>query len=103
MPGEMRKVESRSIAQDTNTVDRRFDRRVGSLAESADRCVLHGQSDLVEQCHLATYAADRTTAGDSMQRLFLTHRSDAARHALAARLVAKERCDAAENLRHVDR
>ena len=37
-----------------------------------------------------------------MQRLFLAHRADAAGHALAARLVAEERRDAAQQIAQVD-
>ena len=43
------------------------------------------------------------TARQSPQGFFLTHRPDAARHALSARLVAEERSDPQEDIGHVGR
>ena len=54
----------------------------------------------------ATSVASRRAvlaAGDAMQRLFLAHGADPARHALPARLVAEERGDAQQRSREVDR
>src|SRR5690348_670649 len=83
--------------QYTNSMYRRLDRRVRGLTEPADRRILHRQPDLVEQRDLLRNTADWRTVRDPTQRLFLAHRAHAARHALAARLVAEERGDPKEN------
>src|SRR6185503_14018004 len=77
----------------SQSVNRGLDRAVRGLAEPADGRVLHRQPDLVEQRDLVLHAADRLLLRDPVQRLLLTHRADAAGHALAARLVAEERRD----------
>ena len=52
--------------------------------------------------HLVARRADRAAARGAVQQLLLPHGADAAGHALAARLVAEERGDAAQRCRQVD-
>src|SRR4051812_4620222 len=86
-----------------NTMDRRLDRRVGGLAESADRRIPHRCADLVEERHLLRYAAEGLSAVDSDERFLLSYGADATRNALPARLVTEEAGDAKQDLREVDR
>src|SRR3954462_8205812 len=83
-------------------MNRGLDRRVGGLAESANGGIFHREADLVEKRDLLGYAANRFSAGDSVQRLFLADSSHAAGNALPAGLIAEERCDTDENVGHVD-
>src|SRR5205814_1019153 len=62
-----------------------------SLAEAADRGVLHDLGEIGEDLELV---AVRLAAGEALQRLLLADRADPAGDALAARLVAEELGDA---------
>ena len=73
--------------------ERRLDRGRRRLAEAADRRVAHRLADLAEQRELVVARAERPPGGEPREQLLLAHGADAARDALAARLVAEERRD----------
>src|SRR5512132_1309079 len=84
-------------------MNRRLDCRVRGLSETADRRIFHRHADLIEQRDLLSYAAEGLSAGNSEKRLFLPDCADATGDALPARLIAEERGDAQQDLRHIHR
>src|SRR5206468_1012103 len=70
------------------------------LAQTTNRRVAHRLSDVAQE-HDVRAAVAVATLEHSLQDLLLALRAHAARHALAARLVAEEAGDAEEDLPHV--
>ena len=70
-----------------------LDRRRRRLAQAADRGVAHRLGEVGEPGELAVHRVERRPAGEPRQQLLLADGPDAARDALAARLVAEERGD----------
>src|SRR4051812_35277497 len=90
---------SRSTFRGTGEAgERRFDGARGGLPEAADRGVAHRLAELLEQRPLPRYGAERRAARQPVEQLLLAHGADAAGDALAARLVAEELGDAAQDL-----
>ena len=85
--------------------DRGLDRRRSGLAEAADRRVAHRLAELGEQLQIAPASSRSRPAPPCLQpleQLVLPHRADAARHALAARLVSQELGDAQQRVAQID-
>jgi hypothetical protein len=76
------------------------------LSQPADGRVAHGLAELVEQPQLLRRRSARVTRParrKAREQFLLAHSPNAARHALAARLVGKELCDAPQHVRQVRR
>src|ERR1700737_4484916 len=73
----------------------------GGLTEATDGCVTHRLREILEQSDLVVSAADGPAGDKAVQELFLSHRADAARHALPARLIAEELGNPEHGLSHV--
>src|SRR3954469_6417713 len=84
-------------------LDCRLDRAVRGLPEAANGCILHCQSDLVEQRQLAAHVTACASRTDAMERLLLADRPHPTGHALTAGLVAEEGRDPKQNRHQVDR
>src|SRR2546426_1863147 len=70
------------------------------LPETADRCVAHGLRDVAQQ-HDVRAAIALWRGQEPFQDLLLAFRADAARDALAARLIAEEARDAQQDPLHI--
>ena len=78
--------------------ERGLDRRGRGLAEPADRRVAHRLADLAQEGQLILARTHPRAGRQPREQLFLADAADAARHALAARLVAEELGDPPERV-----
>ena len=90
-----------AIALEETKFYRGLGRCGGGLTEAADGCVTHRLREILEQSYFVVSAADGPAGDEAVQELFLSHRADAARHALPARLIAEELGDPENGLSHV--
>ena len=92
-----------SIVEEMESLHRRLYGGCRRLAQPADRGVAHHLRDLVDQGDLLLPGADLPALDQPMERFFLADGADAARDALAARLVAEEARDPQHDVHEVHR
>ena len=81
----------------------RFQRAGGGLAQTADRGIAHGLRYLTQHGYFLRCRAQRPGVDQPQQRLLLPHHADAARNALATRFMAEETGNAHENQAQINR